>query len=249
MKHVFLPILLSLVLVPAAARTARAQTADDIIEKHLAAIGGRDALLKITTRRSTGTVTVSTPNGDIPGTAEFTAKAPNKSRVRIELDLTAMGMPDKMVIDQKFDGTNGVALNSMQGESEISANQLDNMRNNIFPTSLLTYKQLGFKMELLPKEQVNGKDAFVIRATPKAGSVTKLYFDATSYMLVKSVATINAPAMGGDVEQTSEQSDFRKVDGITLPFQIVRSDPNQVFTIKFTKIEHNVPVDDKIFSR
>src|SRR5262249_5499927 len=153
--------------------------------------------------------------------------------VLLELDLSAMGMPDKMVIDQKFDGTNGVSLNSMQGEAEISANQLDNMRNNVFPTSLLTYKQLGYKLELLPKEQVNGKDAFVIRATPKAGSVTKLYFDATSYMLVKSVATINAPAMGGDIEQTSEQSDFRKVDGIMIPFQIVRSDPNQVFTIKF----------------
>jgi len=249
MKHAFLPVLLSLVLVPAAVRTAAVQTPDDIIEKHLAAIGGRDALSKLTSRRSTGTITLSTPNGEIPGTAEFDAKAPNKSRVHLELDLTAMGAPDKMLIDQMFDGTNGASLNSMQGEAEISANQLDNMRNNVFPTSLLTYKTLGYKVELLPKEQVNGKDAFVIRATPKAGSVTKLYFDATSYMLVKSVATINAPAMGGDIEQTSEQSDFRKVDGITLPFTIVRSDPAQTFTIKFTKIEHNVPLDDKLFSR
>ncbi|HEX5070981.1 MAG TPA: hypothetical protein VFV78_12265 [Vicinamibacterales bacterium] len=249
MKHALLPILLSLALAPAAARTAGAQTADDVIEKHLAAIGGRDALSKITTRRSTGTVSVSTPMGDIPGTAEFSAKAPNKSRVHLELDLTAMGAPDKMIVEQKFDGTAGVSTNSMQETPELSPNQLDNMRNNVFPTSLLTYKTLGYTMELLPKEQVNGKDAFVIRATPKAGSVTKLYFDGTSYMLVRTVATINAPAMGGDIEQTSDQSDFRKVDGIMLPFQIVRSDPNQTFTITFTKIEHNVPLDDKIFSR
>lgn len=249
MKHAILPVLLSLVLVPAAARPARAQTPDDIIEKHLAAIGGREALSKVTSRRSTGTVTVSTPNGDVSGTAEFIAKAPNKNAVHIELDLSAMGMPDKMVIDQKFDGTTGVSLNSMQGEAELSPNQLDNMRNNVFPTSLLNYKTLGYKLEMLPKEQVNGKDAFVIRATPKSGSVTKLYFDATSYMLVRTVATINAPAMGGDIEQTADQSDFRKVEGITVPFTIVRSDPNQTFTIKFTKIEHNVPLDDKIFSR
>jgi len=250
MKPLFLPILLSLVLVPAAARTARAQTPDEIIEKHIAAIGGRDALSKLTSRRSTGSITLATANGDIPGTAEFTAKAPNKSRVHLELDLTAMGAPDKVIIDQKFDGTTGVALNSMAGgETELSGNQLDNMRNNVFPTSLLTYKTLGYKMELLPKEQVNGKDAFVIRATPKAGSVTKLYFDASSYMLVKSVATINVPTMGGDIEQTSEQSDFRKVDGIMLPFLVVRTDPSQVATIKFTKIEHNVPLDDKTFSK
>jgi outer membrane lipoprotein-sorting protein len=249
MRHAFLPVLLSLVLIPAAARTARAQTPDEIIEKHLAAIGGRDALAKLTSRRSVATITIATPMGDIPGTAEFDAKGPNKSRVYLQLDASAMGMTDKITIDQKFDGTNGVSQNSTNPDADLTPNQLDNMRNNVFPTSLLTYKALGYKMELLPKEQVNGKDAFVIRATPKAGSVTKLYFDAVSYMLVKSVATINMSAAGGDVEQTSEQSDFRKVDGIMLPFLVVRSDPSQTATIKFTKIEHNVALDDKIFSK
>jgi outer membrane lipoprotein-sorting protein len=249
MKHVYLPILLSLVLVPVAARPAQAQTADDVIQKHIAAIGGRDALSKITSRRSTGTITIATAQGNISGDVEFDGKAPNKSRVAMALDLSAMGVADKMMVDTKFNGTTGVSLNSLQGDSELSGNQLDNMRNNVFPTSLLTYKELGFTMELLPKEKVNGKDAFVIRATPKAGSTTKLYFDAVSYMLVKTVATVNVPMAGGDIEQTSEQSDFRKVDGITLPFMIVRSDPAQTATIKLTKVEHNVALDDRIFSK
>jgi len=252
MKHALLPILLSLVLVPAAARQARAQTPDEVIEKHIAAVGGRAALSKITSRRSTGTMTIASPQGDLTGPVEFDAKPRNKSRVYIEFDLTSVGAPPgtpKLVIEQKFDGTTGVSLNSMNGDVEVSGNQLDNMRNNIFPTSLLTYKEQGYKMELLPKEQVKGKDAFVIRATPKAGSVTKLYFDAVSYMLVKTAATINIPAMGGDIEQVSEQSDFRKVDGLTLPFLIVRTDPAQTATIKMTKIEHNVALDDKMFSK
>ena len=249
MKHAFLPVLLSFVLVPVAAPPARAQTADDVIQKHIAAIGGRDALQKITSRRSTGTITIATAQGNIGGTIEFDTKAPNKSRIAMELDLSAMGIADKMVIDTKFNGTTGVSLNSLQGDAELSGNQLDNMRNNVFPTSLLTYKELGYTMELLPKEQVNGKDTFVIRASPKTGSVTKLYFVATSYMLVKTVATINVPMAGGDVEQTSEQSDFRKVDGITLPFTLTRSDAVQTATIKLTKVEHNVALDDKIFSK
>ena len=33
-------------------------TADEIIEKHLAAIGGRDALAKLTSQKATGTMTI-----------------------------------------------------------------------------------------------------------------------------------------------------------------------------------------------
>jgi hypothetical protein len=39
------------------AAAARAQTADEVITKHIAAIGGRDALTRITSRRATGTIT------------------------------------------------------------------------------------------------------------------------------------------------------------------------------------------------
>jgi hypothetical protein len=41
-------------------RVAWAQTADDIVEKHLTAIGGRAALSKLKSRTTTGTITLST---------------------------------------------------------------------------------------------------------------------------------------------------------------------------------------------
>jgi len=250
MRKPLFPLALALVclVLPALASSARAQTADDIIEKHLAAIGGRAALGKITSRRSTGTIVVSTPMGEISGKVELTAKTPNKSRVYMDLDLSALGAPDNMRMDTKFDGTAGVRLNNLQGDQDITGNQLDNMRNNLFPTALLTYKANGVKMEVLPKAQVNGKDAFVVKATPKAGSATTLYFDAQSYLLVKQVATVNTPDLG-DVEQTTELSDFRTVDGIKIPFQVTNSTSQQSAVIKLTKVEHNVAIDDKTFSK
>ena len=60
---------------------ARAQSADEIIEKHIAAVGGRPALEKITSRRLTGTVTLSIQGNDVSGPYEAYAKPPNKSRV------------------------------------------------------------------------------------------------------------------------------------------------------------------------
>jgi len=45
-KKPYLPILFSLMFIPALVSSAWAQTADEIIEKHLTAIGGRAALGK-----------------------------------------------------------------------------------------------------------------------------------------------------------------------------------------------------------
>jgi outer membrane lipoprotein-sorting protein len=104
--------------------TASAQTVDEIIEKVIAAGGGREALAKVTSRATTGTITVTTPGGDIAGTIATVNQAPNKMHTVITLDLSAMGA-GMMTIDQRFDGTNGYATNSMQGESPVTSSQVD----------------------------------------------------------------------------------------------------------------------------
>jgi len=244
----FALLLASSFLVPAMASSGAQATADEIIEKHLAAIGGREALGKLTSQKATGTMTIATPNGDLSGPVEMVSKAPNKARVYISLDLTPVGMSDKMVIEQKFNGTSGWMMNSMQGDQEITGNQLDNMRNNAFPTPLLAYKTSGAKVELLPKEDVNGKPALVVLFTPKAGSPVRMYFDPESFLMVRSKATINSPETG-DLEQTRDMSDYRTVAGIKSPFVMVNTNPQQVLTIKLEKVEYNVPIDDAVFGK
>lgn len=237
----------SILLVPALASVAWAQTPDETIEKHLAAIGGREALGKLTSRRTTGTITITTAQGELSGPAEISNKAPNKTRAVMTLDLSAMGVPDKMVVEQIFDGTVAWALNSLQGNNEISGNQLQNLKNNAFPSPLLTYKQAGTKVELVPKEQVAGKDTIVLLMTPKEGSAVRLFLDPQTYLVVRTVVTVNNPMLGGDVTETADLSDYRVVDGVKVPFVISRSNPAQNTLIKVTKVEHNVPLDDALF--
>jgi hypothetical protein len=67
-------VLAALAILHSTSGSAAVQTADEIVEKHLAALGGRAALGKLTSRRATGTVTLSTQAGDIPGTVELSAK-------------------------------------------------------------------------------------------------------------------------------------------------------------------------------
>lgn len=228
------------------AGTGWAQTPEAVVEKYLAALGGRDALGKLTSRKSAGTVVVTTQGTDLAGTIELFLKSPNKTRALITLDLSAVGGGGSLTIDQRFDGTAGWALNSMQGDMEITGNQLDNMRNNAFPTPLLNYKTSGVKLELLPNEKVNGKDASVVLATPKAGSAVKMYFDADTSLLLRTVSKISAPQVG-EVEQTSDFSDYRAVDTVKLPFHVVNANPLQTVSTTFNKVEQNVAIDDAMF--
>jgi outer membrane lipoprotein-sorting protein len=247
MKKHYLPWLLCLLVAPVWVTQAATQTADEVVEKHLAAMGGREALGKLTSRKATGTITLTTPNGNLTGPVEMYTKVPNKVRAYIVLDLTPMGMNDKLTVDQKFDGTTGWTLDSMQGNNQITGNQLDNMKNAIFPSALLNYKAAGTTVELLPNETVAGKAAIVLRLTPKAGSVSKLFLDAVTYLPFRSTATINMPQMGGDIEQMGEASDYRTVDGVKVPFKSVNTTPLQTVTITLTTVEHNVPIDDAMF--
>jgi outer membrane lipoprotein-sorting protein len=247
MKKRFVTPWLGLALfVSALAGLASAQNADAVIEKHLAAVGGRDALSKLTTRKSTGTVTLSTPGGEFSGSIELLAKAPNKSRLLMNVDLTAVGA-GTMTIEQRFDGTAAYATNSMQGDTEISAKQIDNMRNAVFPTPFLGYKERGATLEQLPNEKLQGKDAIVLLLTPAKGAPVRVFFDPETYLVLRTVTMINSPQLGGDVEQSTELSDYRTVDGVKLPFRVVSTNPAQTVTIALTKIEHNAPVDDALF--
>lgn len=248
MRHLAFMTLLTVGVLSAGAVPARVQTADEIIEKHIAAVGGRAALAKLTTRQSTGNATLTVQGNDISGPYESWAKAPNKTRVVIKLDTVPLGGPGEMVIDQRFDGANGIAMNSMQGDSPITGVQLDNMRNGGFPSPLLTYKERGTKVDVLPREKIGDKEMIVVQLTPKTGSVAKLYIDSATYLLAKTAAKVSSPELG-DFEQVIEFQDYRTVDGVKVAFQTVNNTPMQRVVTKLDKVVHNVTLDDALFTK
>ena len=230
------------------AQAAFAQTADEIVQKHIAALGGRAALEKIKSRVTTGTITLSLPvGGDVTGSIEVYNVAPNKSRTAIKIDLSALGA-GMVTQDQRFDGTSGYVIDSLQGNHEMPAEQVQLMKNNIFPTPLLNYKE-NSTMELQGKEKVGERDAYVLIGKPKAGPAVRLYLDAETYLPVKSVVKVNVPQLGTEVEQTTELSDYRDVDAVKVPFQSHVSSSLQTLVIKVTKVEQNTTIDPAMFSK
>ena len=233
-----------LVLAP----RASAQTADEIVEKHLAAMGGRAALAKLTSQVASGTIVIQAQGADLAGTVELSKKAPNKSRTLMRIDLSAMG-GSELVVDQRCDGKTAFASNSLQGDREITGAQLQSMLNATFPSSFLNYKETGGKIELLGRETVGAKPVLAMQYTPAAGPAIKLYLDATTYLVSRSVVKLSVPEAGGEIEQATDVTDYRAIDGVQTPFLVTVSGSGQVLTITLTKVEYNVSLDDAVFSR
>src|SRR5262245_45060778 len=227
--------------------SAAAQTADEIVEKSLKALGGRAALGKITSRTITGKMTISTEGGDIPATFESVNQAPNKMRRLVTLDLSALGMP-AATVEQRFDGTTAYVMESMRGESTLSGSQLENLKNSIFPSAFLDYKQRGTKVLLGGKEKLADRDVYALSVTPASGPVSRVFVDAESYLPVRAVVTLDTPETG-PLEQTTDFSDFREVDGVKVPFAIKGTSAVQTFTITIAKVTHNAEIDPALFVR
>ena len=229
-----------------AATNAAAQTADEVVQRFIAATGGRAAYAKLRSRSASGTITLSTPAGDMTGSIEMVNEAPNKSRTLIKVDLTALGA-GQLVLDQRFDGVDGYVLDSLQGNRPMDGDQLETMRHGAFPHPLLNYKELGATVRLTGKEKVGDRDAYVIVLEPPSGPPTRFSIDAENYLLLEVVVKLDVPQLGREVEQTSTLHDYRDVDGVKLPHLVRSTSAIQNFTITFTTVEHNVRVDPALY--
>lgn len=222
------------------------QSADEVIEKSIAALGGRAAHAKLTSRAANGTIVLGTPAGDINGTIELLNAPPNRSRTLIKADLSAFGAGD-LVVDQRFDGSSGYVLDSMQGDREITGSQLELMKNAGFPHPFLNYKDLGTSVTLAGKDTTAGREAYVVVFQPASGPDTRTYIDAQTFMPIQSVTRVDIPQLGQTVDQTVEFLDYKEVDGVSVPFRIRSSSSVQSITITLQSVEHNVPVDASVF--
>jgi hypothetical protein len=227
---------------------ARAQTVDQVVDRCVAALGGRAAHAKLRSRSSIGSITLTTPGGDISGSIEVLNATPNKVRTLIKADLSSFGA-GQLVLDQRFDGTAGYVMDTLQGNRDITGNQLDNLRNGSFPHPLLNYKEMGATARLGGREKIGERDAYSLSLEPPSGSVVHLYIDAETYLPVKVMVTADVPQLGRELEQTVEFLDYREVDGVKLPFQLKATSAVQNYTINVTKVEHNVRIDEALFSK
>jgi len=223
----------------AAAKTTTVEpTVDQILDKYVQSLGGRQALEKITSRVTKGTFEVSTMG--LKGEIEIYAKAPNKS-LRIQ-NLSGVGQ----ILDG-YDGKIGWSQNPMMGLREKSGEELAAIARASDIHASLKTRELYSKLESKGKEKVGNRETYVILATPATGAPVKMYFDTQTGLIARTDTDLDTPQGQFHVETTVE--DYREVDGVKIAFTMRQESSMGSAVIKLTEVRHNVAIDDAKFNK
>lgn len=217
---------------------AYAQTVDEIVDKHVAALGGIDKLKGVNTLITERSLSVQ--GMEIPSTTTIVVGKSLRSESSV--------MGNSMI--QVVDGTTGWMIRPTMmggtGEPEdMPADQVKQQLGQLDPFGeLVNYKEKGHKVELIGKEKVDKQDVFHLKITTKEGQAIDEYIDANTYLLNKVKATINGQ------EGEISFSDYKEVEGIKFANTMEMTNPQMgVITFITNKITINGKVDEAIFKK
>ncbi len=216
----------------------KAQTADDIINKHIEAIGGKDKLAQITS-------IYAEKKTEVMG---------NESSTKTTI-LNGKGYKNEVAfgdqqIVQVVTDKGGWAINPFTGATTATAMTPEEYHASedvaYVPDPLFNYAQHGAQVEIAGQEKVGNVNAYKLKYTNKDSVAITFYIDSTTWYIIQMEQT--ADVQGQPTNVVTTYSDYTKTDfGIFVPY-MVGIDMGQ-FNLKntTTKVEVNKTVDPSIF--
>lgn len=214
-----------------------AQEIDEIVSKHIEAIGGIDNWKKIQCLNMEATMKVEG--------AEIKLNRKQVHNACMRMDISVMGMTGYQILTN----TEGWSYMPFQGQTKAEPLTKDDIESSQDELSLLdefvTYKEEGKKLALIGKDDYEGTACYKLAMTDKKGETTHYWIDAKSYLTLKETKKVKAN--GKEVETTTVYGNYKKnpETGIMYPYSI-ESDFGE---IEVTNISFNTGLksDDKIF--
>jgi outer membrane lipoprotein-sorting protein len=239
MKKTIIICTLGLFLVSITGVLGCAQTAEEIIQKMIEATGGKEAIESVDDSIVKGTIDLT--DAGYSGEITIYKKEPDKMRLDVEL----MGM----VITQAYDGNLAWWTNPQTGATEeMPPTETDSMKRDALPRdAIFNMEKYGITLDYKGKEQIDGKEHYVIDQTYADGFKITIYLDSATYLVTKSKGMIESGA--GEVEFEQVASDYKKVKGLMTAHTIttyVNGVESRV--IKITEIQYNTGLEDSLFS-
>ena len=222
---------------PTPAAAVPALSADEIVQKYLAAIGGKEAISQVKSVYTESSVQVM--GNEAPSTTTIVDGVGYKS----ETDFNGAR------IVSCYNDKGGWTVNPMMGAADptpMPDDQYNEGKSNIYVGGgLYDYAGKGAKVELLPTDPA--VKTYKLKLTSKENVDSTYVIDATTY-LVKSVTT-KGKMQDQDVDITTTFSDYRKTDvGYLLPYAIDLDLGGQFsLSIAVKKVELNKTIDPATF--
>ena len=214
-----------------------------LIESHIAALGGLEAIRAIESMQVTGEIEMPSVGMTMPIT--ITSKRPSMVHVRVEV--SAMNAE----VINAYDGETAWEINPMGGGTQkMTGDQARNIKEQAdMDGFLIDYEAKGYAVHYVGEEEVNGSNTKKLRVIRPDSSEIIVFLDAESFLQVKTETEGTNPMTGVKAKMVTFMMDYRDVDGIMIPFEMKVLMDGQVFQIITMKeVQTNVEVDETIFA-
>lgn len=213
---------------------SQAQSLEEIVKKHIDAIGGETNWRKIKSMKMDA---VTKANG-----ADIKVSRVVVDKKAMRMDLDVFGMKGWAIITDK----EGWQFMPFQGQTKYEAMTADDVKSSQDQLQIIdefiTYKDMGKKLELVGKDDMDGVECHKVKLTDKEGVETSYWIDPSNYFIIKSVT--KTTANGKEVEATLTYSNYKKHDtGIVMAYSM----GGDMGDIEIQNIEINGTIDEKLF--
>jgi photosynthetic reaction center cytochrome c subunit len=220
---------------PAPAGAPAAPTATQILARYVEAVGGDEALHKISSRVARGNITAMGQDAPI----EIYMQAPGK-----RMSITHFPGGESITA---FDGTGGWLGSANRSARDMAGAEVDAARLDAefyLPTRLTA---IFTSFRLGHPDTIDGKPVNTVVAVREGLPPVRFYFDQSSGLLLRQVRYADTPIGRNPTE--IDYADYREVQGVKLPFRWTLARTNGRFTIQVKDLEQNVAIDAAKFEK
>lgn len=215
-----------------------ALTGEQVLDRSVAASGGREALERV--RSYELEATIEMPGRGVRGTLAIRAKAPDKLVVVRTIEKVG-------TIRHGYDGASGWSEDPYNGVRRLAGEELEIARRGALFNADLRWRELYERAELTGVEKLDGRDVYVVRLTSKDGLEETRSYDAGTFLLVRTAAVYEGKQGRLPIETRFE--DYRDVDGLKVAFLWRQTTPVGETTIRVTAVRHNAEIRDAEFAQ
>jgi hypothetical protein len=220
---------------PQAAAAEALPAAQTIIDRHIAAVGGRDAIKALNSINIKGSLAI--PANGMSGTIEVFAARPNKTLAKT----TLAGIGD---ISEGFDGTVAWSLSPMTGPMLVTGEELAQKAFDSQFDGALGIASRYESIKTLEKTTFEGRPAYKVELTRKNGGKDIDFYDAETGLKAGSIIERKNPM--GTISVTTSLTDYKKFGALLQPTVMKQSMTGVQMITTFTSVEYNT-VDPSVF--
>jgi hypothetical protein len=221
--------------LPSSAGAQALPTVTEVLDRHITAIGGRDAALSVNSIQQRGTLEMAAMG--ISAEVTMVAAKPNKSAM-------LMSIPGLGEIQQGFNGEIAWSNDPMSGPRLAEGEELATRRASAnFEEAFGIYDMEKFtSITVVEKTLFGGEDAYKLEFVRKIGPKVLTYYSVATGLYIGSQTSIVSPM--GTVDVNAVASDYKQFGKLKLPTRIAQQQAGQDVVITLNDVKFDEVKDD-----